>query len=293
MVNKLSDFIKRMFLVKMIFISLLLVGCAMECAGVYAATDNAAQGNLNDLQKIINRGTLIVAVPSFENTKLFSRNASGELQGYYIDVAKKIAQRLGVKVEFNEKASSFGEVVNLIAQGKADVAICHLSKTLERAKKILYTDTNLALHQTLLVNRVWLAKEKSTDSNDSGAIKVIQTKKAVIGTVKDSAYVEYAKEKFPLAIVKEYIIGDLLSALSKGEVDVAFYDELYVKELLQLQPGLNFKFRVVMLKTSPDLIAMAVPPGKWDLLYWLNCYIESTDFKTNADGLLREFYPKK
>lgn len=85
---------------------------------------------LGDLREIMQRGKLVVALPNVDRHSLFAIGKNGDLQGYYIDVARNIGKELGVSVEFNRSAKNFNEVVELVAQGKADIAICHLSKTL-------------------------------------------------------------------------------------------------------------------------------------------------------------------
>lgn len=300
-VTKLAKF-KNVFMrkaqaIKITLTSLLLLFSVLTCSNsIYAETANGnAKDYLPGLQQIIDRGKLVVAVPNVKYSKLFYRDKDGNLQGYYIEVAKKIAQQLGVKVEFNVDAPSFDEVVNLLAQKKADVAICHLSKTVERAKKVLYTETTSALPQTFLINRAWLSANKLANVGNNDAIKILQRDKLkiTIGVGVAGAYVDYARKIAPFAIIKEYQAKDLFAALNKEEVDAILDDDLYVKEQMLNQENVDLRFMMVTLSSHLDLIAMAVHGGKRDLLDWLNLYIDKNNLKQNAEGLLRQMYPQE
>lgn len=241
---------------------------------------------MDDLRHIIKRGKLVVAIPKFNLPLLFASDNNGDLHGYYIDLAKNIAQKLGVKLEFDRTANSFNEIVDLIAQNKADVAICHLSKTIDRAKKTLYTNNDVTLYQTLMINRVWLAKHVKTD-NVNDAITFLKNNSCAIGVISKSSYLEFAKNIFPLATLKEYASENLYDALSSGEVNVIFYDDFYMREKLLNRPNIVLKFRAIILKNRPDLIAMAVPPKRWEWMQWLNSYLEIENIKTDTNKLLQ------
>lgn len=85
-----------------------------------------------EFARIVTRGELVVAVLGVDQPPFFeSRN--GELAGVDIDLANEIAKKLGVAVRFNREAATFDGVVQLLATGRADLAVSKLSRTLPRA----------------------------------------------------------------------------------------------------------------------------------------------------------------
>ena len=92
-----------------------------------------------DIQKIISRNKLIVALHKEDQAPFFKVDRNGDLQGFDIELAKGIAQELGVDVEFNRDAASFNETVDIVLRKDADIVISKLSATLSRSKKVFFT----------------------------------------------------------------------------------------------------------------------------------------------------------
>ncbi len=85
--------------------------------------------------KIISKKEIVIAMTATDQFPFYYLDKSGNLQGFDVDIAKKMAKELGVKkIVINREAQSFNEVVTLVAEGKADLAISKLSRTLARAR---------------------------------------------------------------------------------------------------------------------------------------------------------------
>ena len=111
-----------------------------------------------DIQRIVERGKIIVAVFFEDVPPFFMHNKKGEFTGIDVEIAQDIANKLGVEVEFNRSPETFDEIVDVVANHEADVAISLLSDTLNRAMRVRFSDSYVELHQTLLINRLELAK---------------------------------------------------------------------------------------------------------------------------------------
>lgn len=105
---------------------------ATSPANIGAANDGTMPP---DILRIINRGKLIVSVLDRDNPPFFMTNKSDQLYGSDIQVAKEIAEALGVDVEFRRSAATFNEVVDDVYQHNADIAVSKISRTLNRAKR--------------------------------------------------------------------------------------------------------------------------------------------------------------
>src|SRR5688572_28410757 len=75
-----------------------------------------------DIDTILKRGTLIVALTKQDMPPFYMQDAKGRLTGLEIDLVKDVAQKLGVTAQFDRRAATFDEVTEEVAQNKADIA---------------------------------------------------------------------------------------------------------------------------------------------------------------------------
>src|SRR5262245_41877910 len=120
---------------------LLLGACALAFA-MFGASDARA----DKLEDIIKNGVVRIIV--FTDVPPFaSFNANRELEGMDIDLAKMVAQSLGVKLELVH--SSAANRIPYLLTDRADMNIAAMSVTAERARQVMYSapyaDTSLAV----------------------------------------------------------------------------------------------------------------------------------------------------
>lgn len=236
-----------------------------------------------DLGRIKQSGVLRVVLTR-EDYPPFYYLQRNQLKGHDIDLARDIARRLGVKVEFKRLGRSWDEVVQVIVAGEADVAISALSRTLPRAQKVAYTQPYLTLPQGLLVNRLKLAGldggKAPLQRLDSAGVR--------IGTLAGSSYVDFAHTAFPAAQVIPYSRWDEASqALLAGEIHAVMFDALLCKRTLLVKPQRALTIQLLTTE-RPDPIAMAVNWRDHELLRWLNVYIDTV----RDEGYLQQLEAK-
>jgi len=118
-----------------------------------------------DLQTILDRNQLIVAVIGVDIPPFFVKNKPGNLIGSDITIAQDLATALGVSLKIDRTAKTFNDVVDIVNSQKADLGISKLSQTLARAKMVSFSRPYLTLRHGLLINRLQLAKaSKGKDS---------------------------------------------------------------------------------------------------------------------------------
>lgn len=223
-----------------------------------------------DIARIQAAGVLRVALTHADYPPFYAQGPNG-LHGFDIDLARDIARRLGVKVQFNREAKSWDALIDVIATRRADVAISALSRSLKRAERVAYTKPYLTLSQALLVNRLNLAelpKEGTPLSRlDAPAVR--------IGTLRGSSYVSFAQARFPKAHVELYDRWtDGLKDLVAGRIDAVMFDALLCKRTLLADPKLALQLQFLKVD-RPDPVAMAVNWRDRDLREWLNIYIDT------------------
>ena len=79
------------------------------------------------------------------------QNGKDTIVGADVEIAKAIADELGVKVKFSEM--SFDNVLANVQSGKADIAISGISATEERQKIFDFSDTYYESETVLVVKK--------------------------------------------------------------------------------------------------------------------------------------------
>ncbi len=144
------------------------------------------------LDDVLDRGTLRVGVAEFVPWTL--RNKAGELVGFEIDVAKKIAADMGVEPSF--KVYEWDEIIPALERGEIDVIAGGMAITPARALRVNFS-------RPLAKSGVGLA----TNTNMTQEIKSLSElndKDITITTVSDTLAASVAERLFGNANLKVY-----------------------------------------------------------------------------------------
>ncbi len=238
-----------------------------------------------DIQKIQQRGKLIVALLNRENPPFFMTQSS-DFTGLDVELAQALAEQLGVTVEFNRTAKTFDEVVKMVYDLKADLAISKLSRTLNRAEKVRFSQPYLKMRQGLLVNRLQIAQQ----ANGLGMTEVIRSLQGKIGVIRGSSYVGFTQKKFPKTTIVEFPTwADAVEAVIRGDILATYRDELEVKKIVLSQPNTALTLQTIALTDTQDAIAMALPWDSPQLLAYVNQFLEMNAVDYSAESLLKAY----
>lgn len=265
---------------KLIFISVILIfftGRAFCENSIYPP----------DIKRIKDRGEFVVAMYFNDIPPFFMHDENGNFYGLDVELARDIADKLGVKVRFDRKAKTFGEIVDMVVNHEADAAISLLSRTLKRAEKIRYTKPYIVLKQGLIINR--LSFEKLT--KNKSIINTLNQKQSVIAVKKGTSYVDFSHRIFPDAVIKEYPEWDpeIVDAVVSGEAAAGYDDEIEIKKYIISRPEAAIHVTTAVIEDLNDPIAIAVPYDSNSLLDWLNLYIDQHVKKITADTILDKY----
>ena len=110
----------------------LIAAAAALVAGLCTATA-ASAGKLEDIQTagVIKVGIALTGEP------IGFRDASNKPVGYDVEVAKRLADSLGVKLEITEVSGAVR--ITMLQSGQIDVVIANMTANLERAKAVNFT----------------------------------------------------------------------------------------------------------------------------------------------------------
>ncbi|MCC4790794.1 transporter substrate-binding domain-containing protein [Vibrio splendidus] len=145
-----------------------------------------------NLDKINERGSLRVGMSTFVPWAM--RNKQGDLVGFEIDVAKRLAEDSGWKVEFVPTAWD-GIIPSLLSK-KFDVIIGGMSITEARAKSVLFTEPYSHSGVQLAANTELAEGFTQISDFDSRRVKIAARRGAFT--------VQVARETFPKAKVLQF-----------------------------------------------------------------------------------------
>ena len=237
-----------------------------------------------DIARILNRGELVVAIIATDSAPFFSEK-DGVMVGTDVDVARLIAKELGVPVRFDRSAKTFEAVVEMAAEGRTDIGMGRLAKTVLRAQKVSFSTTYMKLPHSLMINRL----EFSKMSGDRAAPSVIRNFSGTMGVIGRSAWEEFGRRNFPKAKIVPYVSwAKVIEAVKKGEVVAAYRDEFEIQKVMRADPGLALTLRTVTFNDIESLLSLMVGIQDTTLLSFVNEVITLRTEKPTVAALLKE-----
>ncbi|MDR1767149.1 MAG: transporter substrate-binding domain-containing protein [Propionibacteriaceae bacterium] len=231
-----------------------LTACAAGPAeGANEAPSDSGAVGARTVQQIKDAGSIKIGV--FSDKAPFGYvDSSGQYAGYDVVYGNRVAQDLGVKVEYVpvEAASR----VAFLETGKVDLILANFTVTAERAEKVDFANPYLKVS-------LGVASPESAPITD---IFQLNGKNAIVvkGTTAET-YLEANNPEVKLTKFEQYT--EATSALLDGRGDAWVTDN--TEALAWTQANKGFVTGITTLGPA-DTIAGAVQKGNTDLLNWLN-----------------------
>lgn len=122
--------------------------CAAAIFGVLAAAPSAAQAPQNSVALIKQRGKLLAGV-KFDTPPFGFLDRSNQPTGFDLDLVTKVAEKIGVPVEFVSVTSTTR--IPMLVSGNVDLVAASMTHTRERDRTIDFSITYYTGGQSLLV----------------------------------------------------------------------------------------------------------------------------------------------
>ncbi|AUJ30117.1 MAG: ABC transporter substrate-binding protein/permease [Liquorilactobacillus hordei] len=213
--------------------------------------------NDNYLQKVKDKGTLVVGTSADYPPYEFTVKQSGKTNyvGLDIEIAKKFAKDLGVKLEI--KNMNFDSLLVALETHKVDAVISGMNPTPERQKSVDFSNVYYRGKQYMLINK-----------KDAALYKNIHSfKNKTIGAQTGSLQYDLVKKQMKNNQIKGLAkLNDLVIALQSGKVNAVAMEEATAKAFAQNNSSLkviNPEFNVDSSQTGS---AMAFPKGATSLV---------------------------
>ena len=223
------------------------------------------------IEEVQDRGTLRVGLGLFEPWSLC--NADGELVGFEIDVAKKVAEDMGVEVEFAR--TNWTYIISELIAEEFDVIISGMTTLPERNLRINFTSTYNSSGVYLVANTEQTADlETLADFNSSDV---------TIATRRGASSVRFVESVFPDAMLSLFDTDNaVLQAVVAGDAHAAAAFATTRTTWVEAHPEtLNLPFEEPF---ASEVGAIAVRKGDLDTLNFFNTWIEAN----TASGWLEQ-----
>jgi polar amino acid transport system substrate-binding protein len=270
------------------------LGYALRCIGLAAllaggwvftglAQEKPATGTPRDIRDIIASGTLRVAMMNPEAPPFHWTRRDGTVYGMDVDFSHKLAAALNIKATIISDFPSFDATVAAVADGRADISVNKLSQTFDRLTRVRFSDPLVTWRHAMLYNRAVVAR----DTKGGLPQDVLRKFPHKIGVIAASAYVDFARQNFPLAQIVE-IRGwdDVVAALRDGKVDAIYRDEFEIKRVLKVSPALNVHFGAAIISDQLAFVSIAICDTCAKLQEFINYFIAQNKGTYTLEGIL-------
>jgi len=245
----------------------------MTCALILILARGGSAGQLQQeliqestIEQVIKRGILKVGMSTFVPWAM--KDKTGKLIGFEIDVATRLAEDLGVKIEFTP--TKWAGIIPALLTGKFDVIIGGMSVQPARNLKVNFSIPYDYAGQSLLANKKLASGFASLKDFDRADV--------VISARLGSTAAEAAKQFMPKAqkrlfddeaqVIQEVVNGRAHAAVASAPLP-AFQAIKYPDQLFLPLQGTFTK----------EPIGFAVRKGDFDTLNYFNNWIRVTEAK--------------
>lgn len=158
-------------------------------------------------------------------------DSEGQLQGFDVDIAKALCEKMKVKCEF--VAQDWDGIIPALQTKKYDAIVASMSITEERMKVVDFTDKYYNTPTQFVA-------AKGTDVGDASPAAL---KGKALGAQSSTIQANLLEALYKDSTVKLYAtVDELYADLSAGRVEAALVDKLVTAEWLKTEAGSKYDF---------------------------------------------------
>ncbi|GIM30352.1 basic amino acid ABC transporter substrate-binding protein [Clostridium polyendosporum] len=251
-----------------VFLGAITAGCGQKAAEEQVGTNSR-------IEQIKKNGKLILATGNYRPFE-YHDEKTNEVVGYDIDVAKKIADKIGVPLEVRDM--QFTSLIPTLQNGQADIVIAAMYINDERKKVIDFAEPYMKTGQVVVARR---------DNNDIKSVDDLEGKKVGAKFGASSAkVVQEMIDKGKKIELKTYKTNEeYLADLENGRLDAGVSDLLYQLEYNKTHPNL----KVIGDPFTKDELGIAVKKGDKELVNLINNVIKEMNESGETDKLYNKW----
>ncbi|WP_068792239.1 glutamate ABC transporter substrate-binding protein [Brevibacillus laterosporus] len=265
-------------------LAVMLSATALAACGSSKTQDGASSSGkaaaTSTVAKIKEQGKYVVGVKYDLNLFGLKDPATGNVEGFDIDIAKAIAKKIlgdENKIELKEVTSKTR--IPMLKNGEIDSIIATMTITDERKKEVDFSDVYFMAGQSFLVKK---------DSTIKGLEDFTKGKKVV--TAKGSTSAKNIRENAPEAEVLEFEnYAEAFTALKAGQGDALTTDNALLYGMAKQDPN----FRVVEGTFTEEPYGIALPKGDAEFVALVNELLKEMKQNGEYDKLYEKWIGEK
>ncbi|HAM38494.1 MAG TPA: amino acid ABC transporter substrate-binding protein [Elusimicrobia bacterium] len=275
------ELFKKLF--RLCFVS---VGVVLLLSGLISAQDQdqlrdqvLGQRYYSRLDYIIPLGEIRVAMTP-EYVPFEYKNEKKEIVGFDVDIAKKLAEKLGARLNIREY--KWDDLLLVLKNGEVDIVISGMTRTLKRALDVNFTEPYFETGIVVLINTKYnnfVHCEKLCDALNNKTLKV--------AVVNNTTGEDLVRKKLPDVTIIEFDGEEEASnALLTGRIDAFAFDKPFADYLVAKHPDLA----ILTEQLSYEYYSFAVAKGDPDFLRWLDYYISDLKLSGEYDTIYKKWF---
>lgn len=266
--------------VSMLLIMLPITANADKAQETKTAEELMKEGVAKDIAIIKARGTLNVALPSGDQPAFFESDENGNLSGIDIDLARNIADAIGVKANFIRIHGDYSDLTKALQFGKADLVIATYSRNFNRLQYVEFSEPYLSLNFGVMVNNSAMVKA----GVKTNPIPYMKKNPVDIAIASGTSHVDVAKTLFPEAnIIETDSYDEATDMVVQGKAFATLSGELEFYTKYLENPQLGLYVTTYTFNDVKDEFAVGVNRNYPHLLEMVNLYIETNQPITVED----------
>ncbi|QLA20345.1 cation:dicarboxylate symporter family transporter [Desulfolutivibrio sulfoxidireducens] len=266
--------------VRIVSLAFVMFLVALPCLGA-GPHASAMPDDIRDIQQsgVLRIGVIEAQAPPF----IFEQD--GRLTGFDVDLARQLAVALGVRPEFVRIPGGWDGLVDAVAAMTVDIGLSELTKNMARTQRAYFSRPYFLSHAVFIANRLAMAQNR-IDAADLDSVQAVarhfDAPGLRIATMARSALEPLVRELFPRAeIVPAPSSQAAIAMVYEGQADLVMVGEAAFEIAVHADPGLLYKIDR-LAPSLDDPCAIAVSPGKPDLLRFINDYLEVHPLRPRA-----------
>ena len=257
---------------KKILTTALLIISVITFSACNGSTPNVAQIEAKTaLQKIVERGTLVLGTSGNMTPMTRSINDGKDAVGFDIDLAKTLASTMGVELEI--KILPFDQLISALDNGEVDVVISNMTITSKRNTQVAFVGPYLTSGKCLVTKEVDLASATKKEQLNKKNLKI-----AVIKGSTSETFVTLGMPNVEAVAVMTQ--GQGVELLRSSQVSALLTDFPICKSIITSNP--DDAFVSVFSNLTYEPIGIAVAPQNTHLVNYTQNFL----VRANEVGLL-------
>jgi polar amino acid transport system substrate-binding protein len=232
------------------------------------------------IDRILQRQALVVGMAG-NMPPLNMTTKDGELIGFEVDLARAMAQAMGVSAKF--EVIPFAELLPALESGKIDLILSNMTITPGRNLKVAFVGPYFTSGKAFLTKIKTIAMAKKPGDVDAQKARLVALKAST-----SAAFVEKAFPDATLVVADDYDAAVKMVLEDKVDAMVADYPICVVSVFRYPDQGLLS----VVTKLTYEPIGVGAPAGDPLLVNWLENFMEIADRTGLLEGLKEKWFQK-